>query len=228
MAQSHFGTCEDGGFNDASKTYKADPTLETYVRLRRADPSEEIEVAVIGGFESLFHMRAEFERYGLDSDLLAGLLDADQGAIGEIALCVMEAMITARQRERAGETQLSSRGEAIPLKLVDWIICCALDALSWNDDLYLPRDLIVLIRERLSGSNPLYEQISHVRIMKSHAGQIAGQLKAQGITPTFKLVGNLMGVAGSTVLRWFEPGEFEQEAEKWGRACDETGKLRPL
>jgi hypothetical protein len=64
--------------------------------------------------------------------------------------------------------------------------------------------------------------------MKSNAGMIAGQLKAQGITPTFKLVGQVMGVAASTVMRWVEPGEFEREAETWSRLCDETGALRPL
>jgi hypothetical protein len=228
MDRREFGSDEGGGFNEASKTYKADPTLETYVRLRRTDPSAEIEVAVIGGFESMFYMREEFERHGLNPELLGGLLDADPVAIGETALCVMEAIIASRQRERAGETQLVSRGEAIPPKLVDWIICCALDGLSWNDELHLPRDLIVLIRERLGGSSPLYEQIGQVRLMKSNAGQIAGQLKARGISPTFKLVGSLMGVAASTVMRWFEPGEFEQEAGNWSQLFDETGALRPL
>jgi hypothetical protein len=228
MDRRVFGSDESGGFNQATAAYKADPSLETYIRLRRADPFAEIEVAVIGGFESMFYMRDEFERHGLNPELLAGLLDADPQAIGETALCVMEAMVAARLRERAGETQLASRGEVIPLKLVDWIICCALDGLSWNDELYLPRDLIVLIRERLGGPNPLYEQIGHLRLMKSNAGLIAGQLKAQGARPTFKLVGSLMGVAASTVMRWFEPGEFEQEAEKWSRLCDETGTLRPL
>ena len=228
MEQRHFGSDEGGGLNEASTIYKADPTLETYVRLRRSDPRAEIEVRVIGSFESMFYMRDEFERHGLDPELLGGLLDANVEAIGETALCVMEAMIAARQRERAGETQLASRGEAIPMKLVDWIICCALDGLSWNDDLQIPRDLIVLIRERLGGANPLYEKIGHVREMKSSAGLIAGQLKAQGHTPTFKLVGKIMGVAASTVMRWFEPGEFEKEAHKWSQLCDETGVLRRL
>lgn len=228
MDRSHFGSDGSDGLNEATKTYKADPTLETYVRLRRSDPAAEIEVGTIGSFESMFYMREEFERYGLNAELLGGLLDANTEAIEEAALCVMEKMIAARQRERAGETQLVSRGETIPMKLVDWIICCALDGLSWNDHLYLPRDLIVLIRERLGGSNPLYEQIGIVREMKSNAGLIAGQLKAQGRTPTFKLVGSILGVAASTVMRWFEPGEFEREANKWSQLCDETGALRPL
>jgi hypothetical protein len=228
LDQSGYGCEKEGGFNAVSKAYKADPSLETYVRLRRLDPTAELEVAVIGGFESMFYMREEFERYGLDPELLGGLLDADLDAISETALSVMEALIEAGKRERAGETHTVSRGEVIPPKLVDWIICCTLDALSWNDCLTIPRDLIVLIRERLGGAKPLYEQIGHIREMKSNAGMVAGQLKAQGVTPTFKLVGQIMGVAASTVMRWFEPGEFERATETWERLFDETGALRPL
>jgi len=228
LNQSGYGCENEGGFNAVSKAFKADPSLETYVRLRRSNPTAELEVAVIGGFESMFYMREEFERYGLDPELLGGLLDADPDAISEIALSVMEALIEADKRERAGETHIVSRGEAIPPKLVDWIICCTLDSLSWNDCLNIPRDLIVLIRERLGGANPFYEQIGHIRQMKSDAAMIAGQLKAQGVTPTFKLVGQILGVAASTVMRWFEPGEFERETETWSRLCDETGALRPL
>jgi len=115
----------------------------------------------------------------------------------------------------------------IPDKLIDWIICCALDALSWNNDLILPRDLIVLIRERLGGSDPQYEKVGRVRGFKSNAAMIAGQLKAQGVNPTFKILGELLLVAPSTVMRWFEPGEFERESDLWSRHFDETGNLRP-
>lgn len=228
MDRPHFGSDASGALNEASKTYKSDPTLETYVRLRRSDPAAEIEIRVIGSIESMFYMREEFERYGIDPDLLGGLLDADQQAIEEIALRVMEAMIDGRDRESAGETQLASRGESIPMKLVDWIIACALDGLSWNDSLTIPRDLIVLIRERLGGSKPLYEKIGDVREMKTSASLIAGQLKAQGKKPTLKLVGTIIGVAPSTVMRWFEPGEFETAAERWSLLFDEAGALRPL
>lgn len=228
MDRRGFGADSDGGYNQATRAYKADPTLETYLKLRRADPAAEIEVRVIGSFESMFYMREEFERHGLNPELVSGLLDADPESISEACLSTMEAMIIAQQRERTGETQLASRGEVIPLKLVDWIICCALDALSWNDTLEVPRDLIVLIRERLGGSIPFYEQVGHVREMKSSAGQIAGQLKAQGINPTFRLIGNVLGVAASTVNRWFEPGEFERETEVWCRLFDENGRLRDI
>lgn len=158
MERGNFGSAEAGGFNAITKEYKANPTIENYVKLRRANPSAEIEVGVIGGFDSMFYMREELERYGIDPDLLGRILDADQDAMGEISLRLMEKMIEARHIEETGETHLIRRGLAIPERLIDWVICCSLDSLSWNDELTIPRDLIVLIRERLGGSNPQYKK----------------------------------------------------------------------
>jgi hypothetical protein len=155
-------------------------------------------------------------------------LDADQDAISEIALCLMEKIIEARQIELSGETHLIRRGKAIPEKLIDWIICCSLDALSWNDDLSIPRDLIVLIRERLGGPNPHYEREGRVRENKLNAEFIAAQLMARGITPTLRILGEALGVAPSTVKRWFEPSELEQSAARLSKLLDEDGNPLPL
>ncbi|WP_439403206.1 hypothetical protein ACNJYA_15510 [Bradyrhizobium sp. DASA03068] len=224
----NFGSSETGGFNEITKKYKADPSIENYVRLRRGDPEAEIEIGTVGGFESMFYMREVLARYGIDPKLLGGILDADQHAISEMALRLMEKLIEAQAIAADGETHLIRRGLAIPDKLIDWIICCSLDALSWNDDLMIPRDLIVLVRERLGGSNLQYEKEGQIRENKQNAGLIAGQLMAQGINPTFKIVGKALGVAPSTVKRWFGPGEFERERDVYAKWFDNDGNLRPL
>ena len=101
---------------------------------------------MIGGFESMFYMREEFERYGIDPDLLGGILDADPEAVSEVSLRLMEKMIEAREMDSTGQTHLIRRGMAIPDCLIDWVISCSFDAMSWNDELEVSRDLIVLIR----------------------------------------------------------------------------------
>jgi hypothetical protein len=227
MAQS-FGSSEGGGFNEITKIYKADPSIENYVRLRRGNPEAEIEVRTVGSFESMFYMREELARYGIDPELLGGILDADQDAISEMALRLMEKIIEARAIAADGKTHLIRRGLAIPEKLIDWIISCSLDALSWNDDLMIPRDLIVLMRERLGGSNLHYEKEGKIRRNKQNAGLIAGQLMARGVVPSFKIIGEALGVAPSTVKRWFGPGEFEQERDVYAKWFDNDGNLRPL
>jgi len=218
MVMRGFGTTENGGFNEFSMAYKKDPSIKNYVKLRREDPDAEIEVRVIGGMDQLFYLEYELRRYGFDPLLVAAIMDADPEAISEISLQLMEKIIEARKLSKAGETHLVRRGLAVPDKLIDWIISCSLDSLSWNDYLHIPRDLIVLIRERLGGSNPEYEQATQVHGSKMNAACIGGQLKARGIIPTFKMLGRFIGVAPSTVKRWFEPGELSARPNA-GRTC---------
>jgi hypothetical protein len=102
----------------------------------------------------------------------------------------MEKMIEVKALEKSGKTHLTRRGLAIPDKLVHWLITCMLDSLSWNDDLHIPRDLIVLIRECLGGSSPGYEQASDTHQKRWAAIEIGGQLKARGIEPSFRMIGD--------------------------------------
>ena len=227
MAKRGFGTDEDG-FNELSKEYKRAPSIENYVKLRRENPDAEIEIAVLGGIEPLFYMESELRRYGIDPQLIASVMDADPAAISEISLQLMEKIIEARKLAKTGKTHLVRRGLAIPEKLIDWIINCSLDAVSWNDDLFIPRDLIVLIRERLGGSNPEYNQASRAHEHKMNAALVGGQLKARGIIPTFRMLGEAFGVAPSTVKRWFAPGEFERETDRWSRLFDANGEPIPF
>ena len=173
-------------------------------------------------------MENELRQYQIDPNLVASIFDADEASISELSLLLLERIIQARELTGSGETHLGRRGLAIPEKLIDWLICCALDAMSWNDDLYITRDLIVLIRERLGGANVEYQKAIEVHQNKSNAAMAAGQIKAQGVKPTFKLLGKIFGVAPSTVKRWFEPGEFEREVDRWARMFNSTGRLVPL
>jgi hypothetical protein len=89
MAKRELG-CDEDGFNELSKAYKDDPSIENYVKLRRGNPSAEIEVGVIGGMEQLMYMRRVLRRFGIDPQLVAGTMDADPDAISEISLQLME------------------------------------------------------------------------------------------------------------------------------------------
>lgn len=223
---TEYGAEEGGGYNAVSKAYKKDPSIELYVKLRREDPDAEIEVSVIGGIEQLFYLEPELGKYGFDPALVAGAMDADPDAISELSLQLMEKMIGAKELAKSGQTHLARRGLAVPDKLINWLIACMLDALSWTDELYIPRDLIVLIRERLGGSNPEYVQASHAHQMRSDAISAGGQLLARGVKPSFRMLAEAFGVAPSTVKRWFPNGEFMQEVERRSAWFDKDGKLR--
>jgi hypothetical protein len=222
----HYYGSDGDGFNKSTKAYKRNPTIENYVRIRRADPEEEVEVAVIGGMDQLYFMEPELRRFELDPARIASVMDADAESISEVSLQLMEKIIERNQRQKAGETHLVARKASIPDKLVDWIINCALDALSWNDEPSIPRDLIVLIRERLGGSNPEYEKASRTHEMRWSAIIFGAQLMATGQKPSFRSLAKIMRVAPSTVKRWFPKGEFEEEIKTVATWFDKSGELK--
>jgi hypothetical protein len=223
-----FGTDEGGGFNAISRSYKNDPTIEHYVKLRRENPDAEIEVSVVGGMDQLMFMEPELRKFGFDPQIVAGVLDADPEAISVLSLQIMERMIEARDLARSGQTHLTRRGLVVPDKLINWLVACMLDSLSWTDELYIPRDLIVLIRERLGGSNLEYEQASAAHQKRWSAIIVGGQLKAQGIEPSFRMLAKILKVSPTTVMRWFPDGEFEEEIARVSTWFDENGQMRDL
>lgn len=228
MSVRNFGSEEGGGFNEISKAYKASPSIENYLKLRKENPQGEIEISIGGGIETLFFMQKELSRYGIDVKLMAGVLDADQGAISTVSLHMLSSLANRDELRRSGRTHLARRRAAIPDKLIDWFINTALGAMSWTDEMQINRDLIVLIRERLGGSKTFYEEASKSNELKRNASVIAGQLLAQGLPSSIRATAKILGVAPSTVKRWFEPGEFEKERDFWAALCDENGQLSPL
>jgi hypothetical protein len=151
-------------------------------------------------------------------------LDADPRAISELSLQLLERLAEARKLQEQGETQLASRGLAIPGKLVDYLIGAMLDALSWKDAMEnMHRDLIVLIRERLGGSNQHHKQVLDIYEKRAYAKWIGARLKASGVEPSFRRVAELLGVSASSILRWFPDNSFQEEVERLSRAFDHDG-----
>lgn len=223
-----FGSTSSSGFNASTRAFKANPTIDTYVRLRREHPTAEIEVAIHGGIDQLFYMESELARCGISADEFVSVFDANLEAISKFSMFFLEKIIEARELKNTGETHLARRGLAVPEKLIDWFVTCALDAMSWNDQLEMNRDLIVLIRERLGGPSVEYEIGSQIHQRKQRAAMIAGNLKAQGHTPSFRDLGKIMNVAPTTIMRWFEPGEFAAQVDIHKLWFNSDGSLRDL
>jgi hypothetical protein len=201
---SGFG-CEDGeaGYNKASKEFKESPTIETYVRLRRERPNVEIEVATTGGLEFVLFHEEQLRDYGIDPDLVSGVLDAAPEAQTELALRLMESIIQRNEKEDTGATHLISRREAISEALVNYLIGVALDGLSWNDDLLISRELIVLIKHQLGVSTSRYIEEQKIINRKFEARWMAGLLIRKGKLPSYRNIARSLGLQASTVKRWF-------------------------
>jgi hypothetical protein len=219
---SQFGT-EPGksGFNDLTKEYKKSPTIENYVRLRREYPEGEVEVSTTGGVEFLSAREDDLRSQGLDPDVVIRLFDADLGAQAEISLLLLQKVIERDNLHKLGETHIVSRKKVVSDTLINYLIGCGLDGMSWTDNLEITRELIVLIKRQLGTLTSQYEIQQERLNRRSQATWIAAQLLNQGKTPTYRNIGRVLGVQASTVMRWFPDGDFVAEADKFARLIKE-------
>ena len=127
---AEFGSRKDGRYNELSKSYKSEPSIENYVRLRRTDPAVKLRSALLAAWSSSSLWKLNSGSIGFDPAMIASVLDANTEAIGELSLQIMEKMVEAKNLAKGGQTHLARRGRAIPDKLVNWLIACMLDALS--------------------------------------------------------------------------------------------------
>jgi hypothetical protein len=209
---SQFGT-EGGkhGFDDLTREYGNSPTIENYLRLRRQHPDGEIEIATTGGIEFLFSQAEELRLNGIDPNLVDKVLDADLPAQAEMSLLLIERVIERDEIKRSGETHIVSRKRAISDTLVNYLIGTALDSMSWNDELEISPELIVLIKHQLGNLTSQYEIELERQERRSQAFTVALQILARGQTPTYRKVGRALGVQASTVMRWFPDRDFIAE-----------------
>ena len=203
-----------GDFSDLSKAYKADPTIEHYVRLRRENPDKLIEVQTGYQMDWLLSNAEVLESFGIEPQDMAGALDANLTKVSRVSLRLLECLIERRAMLAEGRTHLQSRGEVIGDSLVNYIISMMLDAMDWTDRLELPRDLIVLIKHQLGADVSAEAKAQEVRELRQTAIWGAAKLRIQGKPGSIRQVAGFMGVSPSTVARWFSDSSFDEEVEK--------------
>jgi len=205
-----------------TKAFKSDPSIENYVRLRRENPDADIEVDVVLNYDLIDYYLERLKKHGIERELLFEALGDLRDGRAKLILTLLEKIIEARKMETPHN---ASRGRVIPNKLIDWIIVACLESLSDQ----IPPELIVLIRERLGGPNLGYRRSAEEQSKKSSAVFLAGQMKAQGLQPTYSTISKMIGVSKSTVSRWFkDPAEFDRLATIEARLLEQSGFLEPL
>lgn len=206
---------ETGSFSDLSKAFKDNPSLEYYLELRRSNPGKLIEIATNWSLDWCFANEERVEALGIDIKDVVGSLDADEASASRLCLQLIELIVERRKREQAGETHLVGRGEAISDSLVNYLIAMMLDALDWNDQMIIPRDLIVLIKHQLGADTSVEDAKMTVNTNRQNARSIGAQLKARGEKVSLGRVAEIMNVERSTVLRWFKNQDFHEEVDWW-------------
>jgi hypothetical protein len=216
---------EQQGFSELSRAFKRNPTIENYVKLRRENPNEAIEIAVSSGLEWLFSNDKLLEAHGISPTLVGGILEADHACISELSLLLLEKIIEKKDLSAKGQTHLVGRGKAISESLIDHLICMILDSMEWTDDLRLDRDLIVLIRERLGGVTSKWEKEQDLLEKLQVAKGIALQIISNGGTPSIRSIAKAMNVHPSTVMRWFPDSDFLEKATELSKSILSANKV---
>jgi hypothetical protein len=207
---------EEQGFNALTKAYKSNPTIENYVRMRRESPDVEIEVSVTGGLDWLFANEQLLRDIGAEPQWFASALDANPEAISKLSLHLLERIVERKLAEGAGQTHVVSLGKGISDSLVNYFVAVMLDALSWNDELEIPRDLIVLVRHQLIGDGETAQSKQlQVHRLEQNIRFIGAQLLEQGKQPTARKIAKILGVNASTVSRVYPGEKLLEEARRW-------------
>lgn len=197
-----------------SRRYKQDPTVKNYLKLRRENPNEEIEVAVTGGMDWLFTNEQQLLAHEIEPELVASVLDADLNAISMLSLILLEKLVERDELIQSGKSHVISRGEAISDALVNYLSAMMLDALSWNNDLTIPRDLIVLQRRQLLKTDtPALTRHQESEELKKNVALNAALLLEQTGKISMRNLANMLGVNVSTISRMFKGQELENEAK---------------
>jgi hypothetical protein len=198
-----------------SLAYKGNPTIDNYLKLRRENPSIEIEIAITNGLEWLFANEGLLRENGIEPQWFASSLDANAEAISKLSLHLLGKLNDRSLLEKDGETQIISRGKGISDSLVNYLAAVMLDALSWNDDLEIPRDLIVLLRHQLFGSGePAQLKQLQSKQLEDNIGMIGAQLLEYGKEPSTREIAKLLGINASTVSRIFPGNSLLEESQK--------------
>ncbi len=211
-------SCGTSGFRGLSKEFKANPTIENYVRLRRESPDEIIEIGISSGIEWLFANEETLRNFNIDPEIVAGTLDADDDAISELSLILLERIIERKNDEKAGGTHLASRGVAISDSLVNFLINMMLDSIEWNDEYLLNRDLIVLIRNQIGGEYTSWDRSQKTHDLRLSAIWLAAQMIIDGKEPSYRNIAKQLGVNVTTVSRWFSDTNLRDEGEKFAKS----------
>lgn len=199
--------------NELSRTFKDDPTIEHYLKLRTENPKKEIEVAVTGGMDWLLANDQLLQDNGIKPKWMAAALDADDEAINHISLTLLQKLADRKKLLDEGATQIASRGIAVSNSFVNYLIAIMLDALSWNNRLEIPRDLIVLTRYQLLGTEvPAIKKRQEAHELKSSVEWVAAQLLERQEKISMRKIAKILGVNVSTISRMFSDNELEEKA----------------
>ncbi len=187
-------------------TYRENPSLATYVRLRRCYPNHRIdfyEVYSIYGLEWVSG-REEFVRFDIPVETAYAAMTGECVAISELCLRVMELLVERDNFKKNGKTHAVSRGEVVSDVFVNGLISYLLAGLAFSGHFHVNLDLMMLISHQLSDGAARLKRKRTKVLDWLEIMDVASDLKRKGIDPSYRAIAKVMGVAPTTVMRSFK------------------------
>jgi hypothetical protein len=197
-------------FRRLASAYRKDRSLRDYLTLRRQFPEAEIQVARFGGLDPLIALGSKLQELGIDHGLtMSAAGDAFPPDMDELCLQIMERLVSKRDR-RKKRGNGHARDLGIPDSLIDYLILLMIEALDWDEGTrgLIPASLIVLLVERLGGSNPEWNKKYIVHHGRWRAACVAAQIWPSGNPPVREFAKRLE-VGKSTAARWLADTDVE-------------------
>jgi hypothetical protein len=208
--------------------YRKEQSIEHYVQIRRSFPEVEIQVSQFAGIDPLFALESELKRQGVNPDLVAAALDADEPSIDTLCLHLLELLIARNKLPNTGPGHIAMRRSAISDTTVNYLISTMLESFDRNEDIFrIPASFVVLVRHQLCGLRPdLHQEYLSTEKRHNMAFVVAQQLKPDEKLSINKLV-EMTGIPRSTAARWLKDQEFRQLVDRGQRLIVDGLSKRP-
>ena len=165
-----------------------------------------------GGIEALLALEEEFASQGIDPKLIAGVLDGNEPGADELCLRLLELIASKDKLPKEGPGFIAKRRQAISEATINYLIMEILEGFERRDDsVRIPASLILLIRERLCGSNPdLHQSYLSKERFRSAAFNAGLNFPHTGKPISVRKLAAVAGVSRGTAARWLAREDFSE------------------
>jgi hypothetical protein len=204
--------------------YCREPTIESYIQIRRKFPEVEIQISQFGGIDALFALQEDFEKQGVHPKLVAAALDSDEPSLDALSLHLLECLVARSKLPRDGVGYIEKRRSAISDAMVNYLISLMLH----DEEMFrVPASLIVLIRHQLCGGTPELYQTFLSKERRTAAAFRAAQRFEPGEKISVRKLASVTGIPRSTAARWLADEKFRKSLQAFQLAFS-TGLVRSL
>lgn len=202
-----------GKLSEASISCQDTQSPELYLKLRRENPGEMIQISRPDNPKSTIASLVQLRDQGIHADTVAGVLDGSLDAINNLSLYLLEKLIDREKLQAQGENQLQSRNLVIKDSLVSYLIGLMFEGMDRSNNMEMSRDLMVLIKYHLGFDKSQYIKKVAISLTKFDAINTAIELEENNQKASIRKVAEILGVDPSTISRMFPNNSFNENVK---------------